>query len=119
MGLGFGVDVTSCNSLRIIACALRTFFTAEQRLIYAAGATLDRQLLVQANEYGRRLQSKVLGTFVFVFFAVLVRSTFSVMYASAQALQLDDDDCDSWMRAAAGGGEGGECADAAGAGSIV
>jgi len=78
--------------LRIIASALRTLFTAEQRLI-AAGATLDRQLLVQANAYGRQLQSKVLGTFVLVFFTVLVRSAFSVLYATAQALQNNSDPC--------------------------
>ena len=84
-------------SAQVIASALRTLFTAQQRLVSVAGAAGEqgRQLVADASLQGRRLQRKVLGTFVFVFMTVLVRSVFAVMFAVAQALQNNGDACAS------------------------
>ncbi len=82
-------------SARVIASALRTLFTAQQRLVDITGAAGEqgRQMVADASLQGRQLQRKVLGTFVFVFATVLVRSVFVVIYAVAQALQNNGDSC--------------------------
>ena len=84
-------------SAQVIASALRTLFSAQQRLVSVAGAAGEqgRQLVADASFQGRQLQRKVLGTFVFVFMSVLVRSVFIVTYAVAQALQNTGDPCGS------------------------
>ena len=82
-------------SAQVFASALRTLFTAKQRLGSMAGAAVEqgKQLVAEASLQGRQLQRKVLGTFVFVFMTVLVRSVFIVTYAVAQALQNYGDPC--------------------------
>ena len=87
--------VVGSSSALIIASALRTLFTAEQRLVSVSGigGEQGRQLVALASVQGRWLQRKVCATFVFVFVTVLVRCTFTVMYASAQALQNNGDPC--------------------------
>ena len=75
-------------SARVIASAMRTLLTAQERVISITGAAGEqgRQLVAAASLQGRQLQRKVLGTFVFVFITVLVRSVFTFIYAVAQAL---------------------------------
>ena len=85
-------------SARVIASALSTLFNAQQRLVSMVGVGVEqvaqgRQLIAEASLQGRQLQRKVLGTFVFVFVTVLVRSALSVTYAVAQALQNNGDPC--------------------------
>ena len=87
-------------SARVIASALSTLFNAQQRLVAMAGhgvgverVAQGRQLIAEASLQGRQLQRKVIGTFVFVFVTVLLRSAFSVTYAVAQALQNISDPC--------------------------
>jgi hypothetical protein len=82
-------------SAQVIASALRTLFTAQQKLVTMGGALgqQSRQLVADASLQGRQLQHKVIGTFVFVFLTVLVRSVFIVTYAVAQALQNNGDPC--------------------------
>ena len=50
-------------------------------------------MVAAASLQGRQLQRKVLGTFVFVFITVLVRSVFTFIYAVAQALDDNDHPC--------------------------
>ena len=75
-------------SAQVIASAMRTLLTAQERFVSVAGAAGEqgRQLVAAASLQGRQLQRKVLGTFVFVFITVLVRSVFTFIYAVAQAL---------------------------------
>ncbi len=84
-------------SARVIASALSTLFNAQQMLVSMVGVAVEQgkqlQLIAEASLYGRQLQRKVLGTFVFIFVTVLVRSTFSVTYAVASALQNNGDPC--------------------------
>jgi hypothetical protein len=82
-------------SAQVIASALRTLFTAQQRLGFMAGVAGEqgRQMVSDASLQGRQLQRKVLGTFVFVFATLLLRSVFSVIYALAQALQNYGNPC--------------------------
>jgi hypothetical protein len=82
-------------SAQVIASALRTLFTAQQRLGFMAGVAGEqgRQMVSDASLQGRQLQRKVLGTFVFVFATLLLRSVFSVIYAVAQALQNYGNPC--------------------------
>jgi len=84
-------------SAQVFASALRVLFTAKQMLGSMAGAAVEqgKQLVAEASLQGRQLQRKVLGTFVFVFMTVLVRSVFIVTYAVAQALQNVGDPCGS------------------------
>jgi hypothetical protein len=85
-----------CFSARVIASALRSLSTAQQKLVSIAGVANDeqgRQLFASAGVQGRRLQRKVIGTFVFIFVTILVRSAFTVLYAAAQALQNNGDPC--------------------------
>jgi len=85
------------GSSRVIASALRTQLTAQQRLVCIAGVAGEqgKQMVAAASLQGRQLQRKVLGTFVFVFITVLVRSVYTGMYAVAQALQNNGDPCAS------------------------
>ena len=84
-----------CFSARVIASALRSLHIAEQKLVSIAGVAGEqsRQLFASAGVQGRRLQRKVIGTFVFIFVTILVRSAFTVLYAAAQALQNNGDPC--------------------------
>ena len=84
-----------CFSARVIASALRSLYIAEQKLVSIAGVAGEqgRQLFASAGEQGRRLQRKVIGTFVFMFVTILVRAAFTVLYAAAQALQNNGDPC--------------------------
>ncbi len=82
-------------SARVIASALRSLFTAQQKLVSIAGAAGEqsRQLVADASLQGRQLQRKIVGTFALVFVTVLVRSVFSVILAVAHALQNVGDTC--------------------------
>jgi len=82
-------------SSRIITSALRRLFGVGQKLSNMAGASGEesRRIVQDASAQGKRLQRKVIGTFVFVFLTVLVRSSVSVMYATAMALQNNADPC--------------------------
>jgi hypothetical protein len=82
------------SSHRIIASALRTLFTAQQRLESSA-ATVDhgRQLLAQAALQGKILQRKVVVTTVFLFLTILIRSAFRVLFAFATFFQNSSDAC--------------------------
>jgi hypothetical protein len=84
-----------CFSARVIASALRSLHIAEQKLVSKAGVAGEqgRQLFASAGVQGRRLQRKVIGTSVFIFVTILVRSAFTVLYAAAQALQNNGDPC--------------------------
>ena len=84
-------------SSRVIASALRTLFTAQRKLVSIAGVAGEQvaQLVAAASLQGRKLRRKFVGTFVFVFITVLVRSVFTVIYAVAQALQNNGDPCAS------------------------
>ena len=84
-----------CFSARVIASALRSLHIAEQKLVSIAGVAGEqgRQLFASADVQGRRLQRKVIGTSVFIFVTILVRSAFTVLYAAAQALQNNGDPC--------------------------
>ena len=84
-------------SFQVIASALRTLFTAQRKLVSIAGVAGEQvaQLVAAASLQGRQLQRKVVGTFVFVFITVLVRSVFTVIYAVAQARQNNGDPCAS------------------------
>jgi hypothetical protein len=75
-------------SAQVIASAMRTLLTAQERVVSISGAAGEqgRQLVAAASLQGRQLQRKVIGTFVFVFITVLVRSVFTFIYAVAQAL---------------------------------
>ena len=83
--------IVGIKSHRVIASALRTLFTAEQKMLGMglgeAASNQSRKLVAQASVQGRLLQRKIVGTFVFVFLTVLVRSVFTVIYALAQAFQ--------------------------------
>jgi hypothetical protein len=81
--------IVGVKSYKIIVSALRTLFTAKQKLVSAAGAAgqYGRQLVADASVQGKVLLLKVVGTFVFVFLTVLVRSVFHVLYAVAQGFQ--------------------------------
>jgi hypothetical protein len=83
------------SSSRIIASALRTLFAARQMLVPVSGAAghSGRRMLAQASAQGKQLRRKVVGTVLFVFFTVLVRSVFTVMYALAQAFQNSSSSC--------------------------
>jgi hypothetical protein len=82
-------------SARVIASALHTLFTAQQRLVAIAGAAGEqgRDMVAAASLQGRQLQRKVIGTFVFVFMTLLVRSVFTFLFAVAQALQDTGNPC--------------------------
>ena len=90
-----GFSIVGLSSFRIIASALRAIFNARQIVSTVPGAAGDqsRQLVELASAQGRRLQRKVVGTFVFVFITVLLRSIFYVVYAVASALQNTGDPC--------------------------
>ena len=83
------------SSSRIIASALRTLFAAQQLLVPVSGAAghSGRRMLAQASTQGKQLRRKVLGTVLFLFLTVLVRSVFTVMYALAQAFQNSSSSC--------------------------
>jgi len=82
-------------SAQVIATAMRTLLTAQERVVSIAGAAGEhsRQLVDAASQQGRQLQRKVIGTFVFVFVTVLERSVFIVFYAVAQALSDVSNPC--------------------------
>jgi hypothetical protein len=88
-------SAVSVRSFSIISSAMRALFAAEVKVKSMTGAAGEqsRQLVAQASEQGRRLRIKVVGTFVFVFVAVLLRSAFYVMYAVASAFQNTGDPC--------------------------
>lgn len=87
--------VVGLKSHRIIGSALRTLFTAGQRLQDAATAAGDhgRQLIAQATLQGKMLQRKVVGTIVFLFLTILVRSAFRVLFSFATFFQNSSDSC--------------------------
>ena len=80
---------------RVIASAMQTLFTAQERLSSIAGVVGEqgRQNVAKASVQGKQLQRKVIGTVVFVFAALLVRSVFNFMYAVALALSNNGDPC--------------------------
>jgi hypothetical protein len=83
--------IVGVASYRIIAVALRTLFHAETRIVFHSKQ--GRDLLSQAGSQGRRLQFKIVATFVFVFLTILVRSVFSVMYALALSFNEISNKC--------------------------
>lgn len=87
--------IVGIASVRIIAAALRALLLVTGRVESMPGVAGDqsRQLVAQASEQGRVLQRKIVGTFVFVFVTVLLRSFFYVLYALASALQNTGDVC--------------------------
>jgi hypothetical protein len=84
--------VVGLKSLRVIGSALRTLFTAGQRLPDKA-SDQGRQLIAQATLQGKMLQRKVVGTIVFLFLTILVRSAFRVLFAFATFFQNSSDSC--------------------------
>jgi len=80
---------------RVIASAMQTLFTAQERLASIAGVVGEqgRQNVAKASVQGKQLQRKVIGTVFFVFAALLVRSVFNFMYAFALALSNNGDPC--------------------------
>jgi hypothetical protein len=86
--------IVGLRSHRIIGSALRTLFTAQKRLDSAVALVhRDRQLLVDATIQGKTLHRKVVGTTVFVFFSILLRSAFRVFYAFATFFQNSGNGC--------------------------
>jgi hypothetical protein len=87
--------VTSVNSNRIIISALRTLFTAEQRVASISGLAggQARELVAQAGSKGKSLQHKILGTVLVVFVTLLVRSVYSVLYALALSFNQISNPC--------------------------
>ena len=84
------------KSARVISAAIHALSLTEQRLldIPARGSTTrrstapDQALLVQqARGHGRRLRRKIVFTFIFVFFALLARSFFAILYALSLAFE--------------------------------
>ena len=87
--------VVGAQSHRIFNAALQKLVTAQQRLDTAPGPASDKtsSLLSEASLQGRLLQRKILITFLLVFFTVLVRSVFTVMYGLALAWQDYANNC--------------------------
>jgi len=87
--------IVGVNSLRIIAQALRTLLAAEKKFVSVAGAAgaAGREMIAGASVQGRQLQVKVVATVAFVFFTVLVRTAFTVLYALAQGFQNSSSSC--------------------------
>ena len=82
--------VVGVGSSRIISAALRALLVTEkhlQELPTTARRSSDQALLAQASSQGRRLKRKIVATFIFLFFALLARSSFSFTYALASAFQ--------------------------------
>ena len=81
--------VVGLTCYKVIAKALRTLFFAQKKMESATGTVgnQDRKLFADAKAQGKRLQYKVVGTFAFVFVTVLVRSSFTIIYALAQRYQ--------------------------------
>jgi hypothetical protein len=89
------------HAFRIIATALKTLFVAKQNLLERNfNAVLLPSLLPQRASYpavvenldkasiqGKRMHRKVVVTFVFAFVTLLLRSAFSVFYATALYFQ--------------------------------
>jgi hypothetical protein len=85
---------------RIIASALGTLLRAEttmksmeERATDARDAEKGSILFQQAAIKGRLLQRKLVGTFLFLFLTLLVRTIFSLMYALALALNEIANSC--------------------------
>ncbi len=78
----------------IVRAALSTLLSVMRRAQLGA-SKVDRnvQLINEASVQGRHLQRKVLVTFFFIFFAVLLRSVFTIMYGVALAYQDYDNGC--------------------------
>lgn len=77
--------ITGFNCHRIIMSALRTLFSAEQKVSIISGAAAGqaRELVHQAGSEGKLLHRKVVGTVLVVFATVLLRSFYSILYALA------------------------------------
>lgn len=75
--------IVGVASVRIIAADLRALLLVSGKVESMPGVAgnQSRQLVAQASEQGRVLQRKIVGTFVFVFVTVLLRSFFYVLYA--------------------------------------
>jgi len=73
--------VTGFNCHRIIMAALRTLFSAEQKVSIISGQS--RELVRQAGSEGKLLHRKVVVTVLVVFATVLLRSFYSILYALA------------------------------------
>jgi hypothetical protein len=94
--------VVSFFGIQIIASALRTLLLAQRSLVAVSGLSLEysrqlaasqQRLVASAAHQGRNLRLKVVGTTVFVFCALLLRSFFTILYAVAQSLQNNGDPC--------------------------
>ncbi len=90
--------VVGLNSHRIISAALRALFNAEKKLASMAAASgvsdnSGAKLVAEVQSQGRKLYRKVVGTFVFVLLALLLRSVFIVMHALGAGLTNQADKC--------------------------
>jgi hypothetical protein len=88
-------SIVGVASARIIASALLALLKASQKVSVISGLAGEqsRRLVALASEQGRQLQRKIVGTFVFVFIAVLLRSSFYVLYAIVSVFQNTGDRC--------------------------
>jgi hypothetical protein len=86
--------IVGVRSHRIIGSALHALFTAQKRLDLAVGRDRHvRQLVAEASLQGKQLQRKVVGTVAFVFFTVLVRSAFRLLFSFATVFQDAENTC--------------------------
>ncbi len=86
--------VVGVRSHRIIGSALRALFSVQQRLDLAVGVDNQaRHLVAEASSQGKQLQRKVVGTVAFVFFTVLVRSAFRLLFSAATVFQDVENPC--------------------------
>jgi hypothetical protein len=94
--------VIGYKSSRVISNALRALSLTQQRLLgipatSRRSAAPEQALLVQqASGQGRRLRRKIVITFIFVFFSLLARSFFSILYAFA--LAFEQESCDDRLQ---------------------
>ncbi len=92
------------RSYRVIGAAMQTIFRASKiaewrrRSSTAAASVIVTQLaaqdlFAQASAQGKRLQRKVVATFIFVFVGVLLRSVFDMLFAIVSALGNGGNPC--------------------------
>lgn len=95
-------SIVGANSYQVIFSALRALINAKERMraqdahsvvITGAAANVGRELIDQANTQGITLKRKILGSFAFIFCAIVARTSFTIMYALGAAGNNNSDKC--------------------------
>jgi hypothetical protein len=97
--------VMAVFSSKAIGSALQTLFIADQQMeeihLAARGAVIrdaalnqNRKLIAAASLEGQQLRRKILSTFIFTFFALLLRAIVTLIYALASSGQDNSSGCD-------------------------